>query len=143
MTEKLTLKNVSGELKELSAQLQALEQRLEQRITALEKAPSREPAGNGRSAQPAAGIDAEYRQQLIAEEAYLIAERRGFEGGDPAGDWAEAERTVNHRLMQEGSVGGMTRRTGTKAPKQAAADKTGTKKTGARKAAAKPARREK
>jgi hypothetical protein len=42
---------------------------------------------------------------LIAEEAYLIAERRGFQGGDTAEDWARAEKQVNHRLMQENIVG--------------------------------------
>jgi len=37
----------------------------------------------------------EARQQLIAESAFLKAERRGFEGGDPVEDWLEAEREVD------------------------------------------------
>jgi hypothetical protein len=34
------------------------------------------------------------REQLIAQEAYLRAERRGFEPGHEIEDWLEAERTV-------------------------------------------------
>jgi hypothetical protein len=34
------------------------------------------------------------REQLIAQEAYLRAERRGFEPGHEVEDWLEAERTV-------------------------------------------------
>ena len=39
---------------------------------------------------------------MITQEAYLIAEGRGFEGGDPSQDWTEAERLVDFRLMQSG-----------------------------------------
>ena len=35
---------------------------------------------------------------MIAEAAYYIAARRGFNGGDPASDWLAAEREIN-RLM--------------------------------------------
>lgn len=38
------------------------------------------------------------RWRLIAEEAYLRAERRGFEQGDPIDDWLSAEREVDERL---------------------------------------------
>jgi hypothetical protein len=34
------------------------------------------------------------RQQLIAQEAYLRAERRGFTPGHEVEDWLEAERTL-------------------------------------------------
>jgi hypothetical protein len=34
------------------------------------------------------------RQQLIAQEAYLRAERRGFQPGHEVEDWLEAERTL-------------------------------------------------
>ena len=46
-----------------------------------------------------AGVDAAERQRLIAEAAYLMAERRGFETGDPAQDWINAEAEVNRRLL--------------------------------------------
>ena len=47
-----------------------------------------------------AGVDAAERQRLIAEAAYLMAERRGFQTGDPAQDWINAEEEVNRMLLQ-------------------------------------------
>jgi chromosome segregation ATPase len=41
------------------------------------------------------------RRQMIAEVAYLAAERRGFAGGDAVGDWVEAEAAVDARLRLE------------------------------------------
>jgi hypothetical protein len=40
-------------------------------------------------------LTAEQRRALIAESAYLRAERRGFQGGDPVADWLESEREVD------------------------------------------------
>jgi hypothetical protein len=37
----------------------------------------------------------EERERLIREAAYLRAEKRGFTGGSPEEDWAEAEREVD------------------------------------------------
>jgi superfamily II RNA helicase len=37
---------------------------------------------------------------MIAEAAYFRAERRGFDSGDPVGDWVEAEAEVDTRLRQ-------------------------------------------
>ncbi len=45
-------------------------------------------------------IAAEERWRLIAETAYLRAEQRGFEHGDPINDWLEAEREVDARLKR-------------------------------------------
>ena len=108
MTEKLTLKKLSGELEQLRTQMQELEARLERHFEArLESAlaaakPGAQPA---KTSIPQAGIDTEQRQRLITDEAYLIAERRGFQGGDPAQDWAEAERLVDYRLMHPSEPG--------------------------------------
>jgi hypothetical protein len=47
---------------------------------------------------------------MIAEAAYFRAERRGFNGGDPALDWYEAESEVDARLREiegERSVHGL------------------------------------
>jgi hypothetical protein len=105
MTEKLTLKKLSGELEQLRTQLQELEQRLEHKLAArLEGAPvtaGPETRTASTSGHPT-GIDAGHYQRLIEEEAYLIAERRGFQGGDPSQDWTEAQRLVDLRLMQPG-----------------------------------------
>ena len=38
------------------------------------------------------------RYEMIALEAYLRAEQRGFDGGDPLDDWLEAEAEVNSML---------------------------------------------
>lgn len=31
---------------------------------------------------------------MVAEQAYYLAERRGFTGGDPVADWVAAEKVV-------------------------------------------------
>lgn len=48
-------------------------------------------------ARPRSPTDDE-RTRLIAETAYLRAERRGFMGGDPVVDWLEAEEEVDSAL---------------------------------------------
>lgn len=43
-------------------------------------------------------IPAREPHEEIAEAAYLRAERRGFNGGDPLLDWLEAEKEVLGRI---------------------------------------------
>jgi hypothetical protein len=62
------------------------------------KAVTRKKAATARAAVPA--ISPEQRQELIAKTAYYLAEKRGFEGGDPAVDWFEAEAQVDAILAQ-------------------------------------------
>jgi hypothetical protein len=137
MAEKLTLKKLSGELEQLRTQMQELEARLERHFEArLETALAAAKPGTppAIATAPQAGIDTEQRQRLITDEAYLIAERRGFQGGDPAQDWVEAERLVDYRLMHPGAPGRPA--TNTPRPRKARA----TKKPGTtRKTAAKTA----
>ena len=45
-------------------------------------------------------IDPDARRQLVAAEAYLRAERRGFTAGNELEDWVAAERAVDSRLAQ-------------------------------------------
>ena len=42
----------------------------------------------------------EVRHQLVATEAYFIAERRGFAAGNELDDWLAAEAAVDSRLQQ-------------------------------------------
>jgi hypothetical protein len=46
------------------------------------------------------GIDPDIRRQLVAREAYLFAERRGFAAGKEIEDWVAAEALVDSRLMR-------------------------------------------
>lgn len=48
------------------------------------------------------GVAMQQRQAMIASVAYQYAEGRGFQGGDPASDWTEAEREVDGRLGELG-----------------------------------------
>ena len=48
----------------------------------------------------ASGIDPDIRRQLVAREAYLLAERRGFAPGREFEDWVAAEALVDSRLMK-------------------------------------------
>ena len=47
-----------------------------------------------------AGIDPDVRRQLVAAEAYFLAERRGFAAGNEVQDWITAEALVDSRLQQ-------------------------------------------
>ena len=108
MAEKLTLKKLSGEMEILRTRLQEMGLQFERKLeTTLEKAASKWKPRIESTRLPEHGpsIDAEARQQMIAEEAYLIAEKRHFQDGDAAEDWARAEELVNHRLMQESITG--------------------------------------
>ncbi len=56
------------------------------------------------SEQPATSvsmsIDPDVRRQLVAAEAYFLAERRGFAAGHELEDWVTAEAAVDSRLQQ-------------------------------------------
>ena len=45
-------------------------------------------------------VDPDVRRQLVAAEAYLLAERRGFTAGGELEDWVTAEAMVDSRLRQ-------------------------------------------
>jgi hypothetical protein len=45
-------------------------------------------------------VDPDVRRQLVAAEAYFLAERRGFTAGGELQDWVTAEATVDMRLRQ-------------------------------------------
>ena len=47
-----------------------------------------------------ASIDLGVRRQLVAVEAYLLAERRGFAAGRELEDWVAAEAVVDSRLLR-------------------------------------------
>lgn len=47
-----------------------------------------------------ASIDPDVRRQLVAAEAYFLAERRGFAAGREIEDWVTAEGVVDSRLQQ-------------------------------------------
>ena len=46
------------------------------------------------------GIDADIRRQLVAAEAYFLAERRGFAAGHELEDWVAAEAAVDSQFRQ-------------------------------------------
>jgi hypothetical protein len=58
-----------------------------------------------KAAQPVlpdgAVLDPVVRRQLVAAEAYFLAERRGFAAGGEVEDWIAAESVVDSRLNQE------------------------------------------
>jgi hypothetical protein len=56
-----------------------------------------------KTAKPRHGIPPEERQRLIAQAAYLRAERRGFSGGSPEQDWLLAEAEIDAMLMKRGA----------------------------------------
>jgi len=71
----------------------ALPELTESSVTAVrESAQTVKPASNH--------IDPEARRQLVAAEAYFIAERRGFAAGNELADWVAAEALVDSRLQQ-------------------------------------------
>ncbi len=69
-------------------QINALMKWLERRPALDGEQPEAEPLSEDR-------LSDEQRMELIAAAAYRRAEERGFQGGDPSLDWAEAEREVD------------------------------------------------
>ena len=45
-------------------------------------------------------INPDVRRQLVAAEAYFLAERRGFAAGHELEDWVAAEEAVDSRIRQ-------------------------------------------
>ena len=43
-------------------------------------------------------VPADVRHKMVADAAYYIAERRGFQDGDPIGDWIAAEAEIDELL---------------------------------------------
>ena len=108
MAEKLTVKALSSEVEVLRAHLRELESGLERKLeSALEKTAEKLKNRIEVSGRPVISIqgqggavDVDARRRLVAEQAYLIAERRGFTGGSPEQDWLEAEREIDQLLLQ-------------------------------------------
>lgn len=53
-------------------------------------------------------VSSEQRYRMIAEAAYLRAEKRGFVGGDVADDWLKAEAEIDRILSPETGDEGTT-----------------------------------
>ncbi|MDO8958440.1 MAG: DUF2934 domain-containing protein [Rhodocyclaceae bacterium] len=70
-------------------------------------APKAKPVKAAKAAKPVAAsgavraVSADQRRYYVEVAAYYIAERRGFQGGNPLDDWAAAEAEVE-RLLREG-----------------------------------------
>ena len=89
-TRKLTKKAASGKAKQKKS----------------EKRSGRSSRGDGRNAAslerpvPRPEVSGPEWQRMIAEAAYFKALNRGFVGGSPERDWAEAEAEVRARLTR-------------------------------------------
>lgn len=60
------------------------------------KAPTPAKAKQGPISSPT--VSSEERWRMVAEAAYLRAEKRGFTGGNPTDDWLAAEAEVDKLL---------------------------------------------
>lgn len=108
MAEKLTMKTLAGDVEELSNRLRELETGFERKLeNVLEKTTEKLKARLEASDRPAiriqghgGAVDVDARRRLIAEYAYLLAERRGFTDGSPEQDWLEAEKEIDQLLLQ-------------------------------------------
>ena len=133
MADKLTMKALSAELEKLQERIVELEHELEHKLeTTLEKAVDKlkaraEAQRAGQVAMSGGVVNAAEPQRLITETAYLRAERRGFQGGDPEQDWVEAEAEVDQLLMA-----GWTKAPAAKITKTSAKTTTTRKRTGSK-----------
>jgi len=108
MVGKLTVKALSGEVDTLRKHLRELEANFERKLEkAMEKATEKlktrieDSQGPGiRIKEHGSAVDVDARRRLIAECAYLRAERRGFVGGSPEQDWLDAEMEIDQLLLQ-------------------------------------------
>jgi hypothetical protein len=53
-----------------------------------------------KSAKTAQPQNSAERREMIAREAYLFAEKRGFQGGDTVADWLIAEAKIDGALKK-------------------------------------------
>jgi hypothetical protein len=67
-------------------------------------AAARTPRKSAESVSPARPVAAEARRAMIAERAYLRAEKRGFTSGHETEDWLAAEVEID--LLLKASHGG-------------------------------------
>jgi len=69
------------------------------KTTAVKQTAPKKAAARGSAAthQERQGTIPEERQRMIAEAAYLIAERRGLQGDRALDDWLQAEAEVDAR----------------------------------------------
>jgi hypothetical protein len=102
------MKKLADEIAVLRKQLQALELQLEGKVekglevaTEKLKAHIEQARREDKSAlvPGTSAVESKERSRLIAEAAYLRAERRGFTEGDPQQDWLEAEAEVDQTLL--------------------------------------------
>ena len=75
---------------------------VEKHAPAAKTAPAKKTAG--RAVPPRNEISEDMRRSMIAQGAYLRAERRGFRAGDEVEDWMAAEAEVD-ALLKAGSGG--------------------------------------
>ncbi len=71
--------------------------------------PAEKPAPAKKAAKAATpttvpSVTPEERWQMISVEAYYLAEKRGFVGGDPCHDWLQAEAQVEAMLKKRGAA---------------------------------------
>jgi Protein of unknown function (DUF2934) len=70
-------------------------------ITAASKTISKKNAASSPSkVDTHSKVTVEERRKMIAEAAFIRAERRGFVGGDPNDDWLAAEREIDQILSR-------------------------------------------
>jgi len=50
-------------------------------------------------------VPADVRQKMVADAAYFIAKRRGFQPGDLVADWVAAEAEIDELLTDTVSTG--------------------------------------
>ncbi len=108
MAEKLTVKALAGEVEVLRKRLRELEKGFERKLeNALENTAEKLKTRIEASDRPTiriqghgSAVDVDARRRLIAEYAYMLAERRGFTGGSPEQDWLEAEKEIDQLLLQ-------------------------------------------
>lgn len=58
------------------------------------KSAAAKPAASATKPVKQTTLSAEERWRMVAEAAFFIAEKRGFQGGDPAHDWIQAEQQI-------------------------------------------------
>lgn len=133
MAERLTMKQLSDELEALRKRLREMELQLESKIEkGLEDAAEKLKAHIAQARSDAANlrmgsggpVDTAERARLVAEAAYLRAERRGFSGGDPQQDWLEAEAEVDRMLLHNWPEKGPHETVSRKSVRQGSAKRT-------------------
>jgi len=89
-----------GKVSSKTNKVKANQKKATEAKTSPKKTNSKKSTTKKESSKNTTVISVEQRHAMIEQTAYLIAEKRGFYGGDPAQDWLTAESEIDATMTK-------------------------------------------